>query len=306
MLDEKAKTFMKVARCGSFAKAASELYISSVAIMKQVNAFEAQVGAKLLERTNRGVAPTAAGASLLEDLASISAQIDAAISKAVEVQSSGKRTVRIGTSLLRPCRPLIDLWATIGANLPFRLEIVPFEDDARSFANVVARLGEGVDCFVGAHASGGSMAGCGFLPFDEYACRIGVPRSHVLSLKTSLAWDDLDGQTLMLIRPGISVTVDRIRSEIARSHPAITVIDAPGVYDVSLFNECDRKGYLLEVPEMWERVHPSIVVLPMEWEYKLQFGVVYAGQPSETVEAFINALAGAVASVRVGAEGDPK
>ena len=55
-------TFVAVVECGSFAKAAQSLYISTTAVIKQINALEERFGLQLLERTARGTTlPSAAG-----------------------------------------------------------------------------------------------------------------------------------------------------------------------------------------------------------------------------------------------------
>ncbi|MDO4555635.1 MAG: LysR family transcriptional regulator, partial [Lachnospiraceae bacterium] len=53
--------FVTVIDCGSFTKAAEVLYLSSTAVMNQMNAMEKRYSVKLLERTKHGVHPTAAG-----------------------------------------------------------------------------------------------------------------------------------------------------------------------------------------------------------------------------------------------------
>lgn len=57
--------FVAVAEAGSFSKAAAALVMSQPALSQQVAALEGEVGQRLLNRTGRGVAPTAAGAALL-------------------------------------------------------------------------------------------------------------------------------------------------------------------------------------------------------------------------------------------------
>ena len=58
-------TFIAVADCGSFTRAAGKLFISPTAVMKQMNALEAQLDLKLTERTPSGIRLTKAGACLL-------------------------------------------------------------------------------------------------------------------------------------------------------------------------------------------------------------------------------------------------
>jgi hypothetical protein len=37
-------------------------------------------------------------------------------------------------------------------------------------------------------------------------------------------------------------------------------------------------------------VHPSLVTIPVEWDYEVPFGIVYANEPSKAVMAFIDAI----------------
>lgn len=61
------KIFVEAADCGSFTKAAESLYISSTAVMKQMNILEKHIGLKLLTRTPRGIHLTEARKSIYKD-----------------------------------------------------------------------------------------------------------------------------------------------------------------------------------------------------------------------------------------------
>lgn len=60
------RSFIHVARAGSFSRAASELYIAQPALSRQIAKLEAEIGVPLLVRHGRGVRLTAAGSRLLE------------------------------------------------------------------------------------------------------------------------------------------------------------------------------------------------------------------------------------------------
>lgn len=51
-------TFIAVADCKSFTKAADKLYISPTAVMKQMNTLENRLNLKLIERSPSGVSLT--------------------------------------------------------------------------------------------------------------------------------------------------------------------------------------------------------------------------------------------------------
>ena len=64
MYNPQLETFMCVVESGSFSKAAEKLYISSPAVIKQINSLEASLGVQLFSRTHRGLVVTEAGKSI--------------------------------------------------------------------------------------------------------------------------------------------------------------------------------------------------------------------------------------------------
>ncbi len=84
MYNHQLDTFIKVAEQGSFGKAAQILYISSPAIIKQMNLLEEHCGFKLFVRTNHGVELTPAGLSLYEDAKTLIRFSQDALSKALD------------------------------------------------------------------------------------------------------------------------------------------------------------------------------------------------------------------------------
>lgn len=109
MYNPQIYTLIETAEAGSFARAAERLHITPVSVMNQINALEARCGVKLFERTNRGVVLTAAGRSLCADAKRMIAESEAAVTRAREISGAELRTVKIGTSVLRPCVPLLEL-----------------------------------------------------------------------------------------------------------------------------------------------------------------------------------------------------
>ena len=95
----------------------------------------------------------------------------------------------------------------------------------------------------------------------------------------------------MLIKRGDSSVLNQMRDDILEQHPQIRIVDAPNFYDTSIFNECEQMNYLMETLDIWADVHPSLVTRPMEWDYEIPYGIVYAKKPSDTVKAFIDVIA---------------
>lgn len=259
--------------------------------MNQVNALEKRVGVKLFERTNHGVELTEAGRSIYQDARQIIAASDAAIERARHIAGVERLVIRIGTSILRPCKRLIDLWAKAdNGEQPFQIKIVPFEDDPASMSAMLKSLGSEIDCFISPCDSVAWKKSYSIHPIGTCKCCIAVSRRHRLAKKDRLTWADMAGETLMLIKRGESPVLDRMRDEIEASHPEIHMIDLPNFYDMEVFNACEQQGCLMEVPDTWTDVHPSVATIPMEWEYEMPFGIVYAQKPSKAFSKFISLI----------------
>lgn len=67
MYNHQLDTFLQVADAGSFSKAAEALYISSTAVMKQINLLEEGLDVQLFVRSPRGLTLTDAGKSYYQD-----------------------------------------------------------------------------------------------------------------------------------------------------------------------------------------------------------------------------------------------
>jgi len=284
-------TFITVADHGSFLKAAQELYTTPASIMNQMNKLEGLIGAKLIERTNQGTHLTAAGRSFYKDAQKIIEQSEQAIARTRQIANKEKQVIRIGTSILRPCKMLMDLWSEIDdGTLPVTIRIVPFDDNPISMEKMLETLGKEIDCFVAPCDSLTWKEKYNILVLKQGECCIAVPRKHRLAKKETLKWNDLDGENLMLLKRGDSPELNRLRDEIEAKHPNISILDIPHFYDTSIFNECEQTGCIMETLDIWKDVHPSIVTIPMEWDYKTYYGIIYAKQPSKAVRKFIDII----------------
>ena len=61
-------------------------------------------------------------------------------------------------------------------------------------------------------------------------------------------------------------------------------------YSVEIFNRCENSNDILLAISSWESVHPLMKIIPVEWNYSIPFGLLYASEPSEKVKRLIRAL----------------
>ena len=109
MYNHQLDAFIKAAELGSFGKAADAMFISTPAMIQQVNLLEGTCGVKLFQRSNHGVKLTPAGQVLYEDAKTIIKLSEDALAKVRRIAETSQSTVRIGTSLLFKCRLFPDV-----------------------------------------------------------------------------------------------------------------------------------------------------------------------------------------------------
>lgn len=94
--------FVAVAEELHFGRAATRLNISQPPLSQQIQMLEQHVGARLLARTNRSVALTAAGKQFLADCRQILAQVDDAAARAARLHQGEAGELRIGFTSSAP------------------------------------------------------------------------------------------------------------------------------------------------------------------------------------------------------------
>ena len=270
-------TFLAVADCGSFTKAADKLFISPTAVMKQINLFEAHINLKLIERTPTGVRLTPAGKVIYNEAKAIIDYSNKAIAKAKAETDNYNTTFCVGTSMLNPAKPFMDLWYNVNKDFPdYKLHLVPFEDNHEGILSEIKNLGEKFDFLIGVCDSKAWLSLCNFTPLGRYKKMVAVSREHRLAAKKQIDITDLYGETLMMVSRGDSGVNDFIRNDIEINHPQIHIEDTPQFYDLSVFNRCAETGNVLLTIECWQDVHPGLVSIPVNWDYSIPYGLLYS------------------------------
>lgn len=91
------KAFVAIVERRSFARAAEHLGLSPSALSQIIRQLEGRIGARLLNRTTRSVAPTASGEQLYRRIAPLFAEMAAAVAEASEATGQMRGTLRINT-----------------------------------------------------------------------------------------------------------------------------------------------------------------------------------------------------------------
>ena len=115
---EQLRGFVAVAEELHFGRAAERLRMTQPPLSRQVQKLERAVGAQLLERDNRRVVLTAAGAAFLEDARRLLALAEAAPVTAQRISSGSRGAVRIGFTAAATYGTLGALLNALGRELP--------------------------------------------------------------------------------------------------------------------------------------------------------------------------------------------
>lgn len=290
MYNHMLDTFIVVADCGSFTKASDKLYISPTAIMKQMNTLEKHLDLKLINRTPSGVKLTAAGEVIYQDAKFLKDYSSKSVASAIAATEAYDTTFCVGTSLLNPAKPFMDVWYHVNNKFPgYKLHLVPFEDNHDGIVSEIGKLGEKFDFLVGVCDSKVWLQLCNFLQLGSYRKMVAVSRDHPLATRKEIDIGDLYGETLMMVGEGDSGVNDFIRHEIVMNHPKIHIEDTTQYYDMEVFNRCAETGNVLLTIECWQDVHPGLVTIPVKWDYTIPYGILYSNDSPDDVLEFIEA-----------------
>lgn len=91
------KAFVTVVERASFARAAEHLGLSPSALSQTIRQLESRIGARLLNRTTRSVAPSASGELLYRRIAPLFREMAVAVADASEAAGQNTGTLRINT-----------------------------------------------------------------------------------------------------------------------------------------------------------------------------------------------------------------
>ena len=292
MYNPQLDTFIRVADAGSFNRAAEAMYISPPAVIKQINLLEANIGAPLFVRSNRGLRLTEAGRSLYDDAKYIIRYCEEAVARARGASGHREQVIRVGASPMTPAQFLVDLWPKLRAHCPeLTFELVPYENTPQNAREILKNLGKRIDVVAGLFDRPFlEDRQCDALEIVKAPIRCAVSVSQPLAEKDRLTPEDLYGQRFMLIKRGWNGYLDAMRDDLWQNHPRIQIVDFD-FFSLQVFNQCEREKAAILTIDNWKALHPMLKVLPVDWSYVIPFGLMHAPVPSETVRQFLDAVA---------------
>ena len=289
MYNPQLETFIKVADCGSFNKAAEQLYISPPAVVKQINLLESSLDVQLFSRTHRGIALTDAGKSLYQDAKYIIQYCQDSVRRAKNAMQNEKIIIRIGTSPMTPENMIMDMWYEVRKICPdMKFQLIPFENTTQNAREILCNLGQNIDIVAGMYDSDSLKKWkCSAFHLKDMPIRCAVSVYNELADKSVLNISDLYDRNFMLIRRNWNSCLDRMRDDLYENYPQIHIIDFD-FFSMNVFNQCENSNDLMMCIDNWTNVHPMLKVIPVDWNYTIPFGILHSPKPSSSVRKFLN------------------
>lgn len=284
------ETFLRVAEAGSFNKAASERFITPTAVIKQINLLEESLGVKLFDRTHRGLVLTDAGKSMYQDAKYIIQYCKDSVARAKSTVKT-EEVIRIGTSPITPSSVLMELWPKVRKQYPnMKFQLVPFENTPENAREILKNLGQNIDVVAGIFDETLlEVRQCAGIELRKEPICCAVSLEHPLAEKKILTLQDLEGENLLLMHRGWSYHVDELRDDLKENYSLIHIVDFD-FYNMEIFNRCENSNDILMAFSGWSNVHPLLKIIPVEWDYKIPYGLLHSHQPSEEVQKFLDAI----------------
>ena len=183
-------------------------------------------------------------------------------------------------------------WKGIREQYPeIRLQIVPFDDNRKSYLATIASLGKEIDVIFGIFPSHMHGNLCRVLKLGCSPLCCGVPPGHPLARRSRLKVQDLYGEQLYLLQRGSTSHIDALRDYLLQNHPKVEILDLPD-YDMEVLHRFETTGGILLTAKIWTDVHPSLATVPVDWEFSVPYGLLYSNHPTKPVEQFVEAVKG--------------
>ena len=238
---------------------------------------------QLLIRTHQGIQLTSQGEKFYQEALQLIAHSDEFLNQLK--LSETKKTIQIGSSFLNPAKEFVDLWNHVPTlSKQYKLKVIPYDDDHHHILQVIGQLGHQFDFLVGTFNSKQMMEKSQYQQLGVHHLYVAVPRNHRLSAYSKLQITDLYGEQLLCVKAGDSEYIDDFRDFIQSYHPQIHLQDTNYFYDIDTFNQCEEQNCVLLTLDVWEHIHPSLVTIPVDWDFVMPYGLLYAKNPSEDVQ----------------------
>jgi len=289
MYDTRLQTFITVAEQGSFTAASKILFISPVAVMKQIDAFETEVGAKLFARTNQGVQLTRAGEIIFEEGKKVIKQCNDVMEKA-RLQEKSYIPVTVGYTFSEKTELIHAFWKSFMDVYPeYRVRVIKKEASRSGFSELYEQLGTSVDGIYTVAPPAVLLKRCSFDILGYYDLRIVVLNTSNLAKKEVVPVSDLKDKIMIVpdLEEGASKAfydfISGLGCKIQWSKDGQG--DFLDSFIMTANEDCVTISYDGHVSN-----YPSLTALPVAWDYRMSYGMLYPLNATVEFKRFLHCM----------------
>ncbi len=288
MYDDKIKTFLITADCGSFSKAAQALYLTPNAVKKRISEFEKESCILLFVRSNKGVSLTPAGHALYRDLNLLQSQMEKAFANAKMVQRRQSEITWVGMT-----QTFSELFLTAKyydeSKLPANtfVRLIQYDCSMRALEDALNDLGENIDLLIDLYEPERARQRDLLLKkTSSFRLFVGFPGKA--PAKRLLSIPDLQGYAIALLPKGRSSTMDKLRKALRTQFAGIRITDIDN-YHINNVRQYYENDICLAAAENQIGLYPYYSFLPLE-DYTIEFGIYCRRSAPKAVREFIDCI----------------
>lgn len=291
MTDVNLKTFICVAKCGSFAKAAEELFLTPNAVKNRIEDIEKHIDAPLFFRSKKGVELTRAGISFYKDACKILKDYETAMTHLEHIRDDNTEVFRFGMMehyvdefLLARKYDAREQFFGMGSSFTF------YPTESSGLHTMLAALGKELDVAIDVYdeVMAQEYQVCAEIIDDLDVC-IGMPQTHPKNKKESFALEELNGETILIPSRKYSTVWYRLCRKLEIVCPESEVVEIYN-YNPKVFCNYLDKNCVFLLTEDWKEIYPFFTYAKLEGNYHIPFAIYYSADATDKLTAKANQL----------------
>ncbi len=276
MDSQQLKAFICIAECGSFSKAEEKFFLSKQSLIRQMNALEVEVGAKLIIRNSQGIILTDAGKTFYEGAKELMSHVEQIMKKSRSIDNFGKLTLLMNQDYIAtPFTHIIHQFVKKYPQIPIKhIEI----SNSQCIQSILDHKLSLWFCYYQPNLD---VAGLKYthLFYDTLWCVMN--EENPLTLKKEIDLDDIRNHQLYV---GSNYWADRINETF---HGELKYGVQTHLPTISAYTKvCVEDGIILA--DKWKSDHlPGLAARPLRTDLKFSYGIVSLQDSEKAVDLFI-------------------
>lgn len=279
MNERQLHSFIVAADTKSFSKAAATSFISTPALVQQINLLEANIGFKLFIRTNQGISLTPSGELFYKSAKKILDLFDSACAQGRELEKMEQLTLRIATPLEKVPNFVLEAYEAFYKDFPnasIEFISIPFSE------HISAISAEIVDLSIIAEPAGEFMNNLTFFPLYEDTYSFCMRPDHPLANLKLITPPDLKKAKI------ISGKYNYLNIPFSKNLPQFAKVQPlDKEYDLSIAARRLVSDEIMVIHSLWKNNYESMIKVVPSNISAGKIGVLYRSSNFKAIESFL-------------------